>query len=181
LYTDTSNKLGLAGDFIDWAVQEIGGAIGILIGFLSSGDNLPQDPLETIKEISLDGMASFNTRYPAAVPATRCGQGEALVNGIHYFSWTGSAINTNFLDPTSYNTILDSINRSISKKVTGVAEKSDSVVGQCESHLGQVIRDDYRMNHFDEVNHVFGLVDSGSVNPKTVWKQHANRLKTMGL
>lgn len=181
LYTDASNKLGLAGDFIDWAVKEIGGAISTLIGYLSSGQKMPHDALGAMREISLDGMAAFNARYPAAVPATRCGQGETWVNGVHYFSWTGSAITTNLLDPTSYFLILDIIGRHVSKQITGVAEKSDAVVGQCESHLGRVIRDDYRMNHFDEVNQAFGLVDIFSVNPRTVWKQQANRLKNMGL
>lgn len=181
LYTDSANKLGLAGDFVDWAVQEIGGALGILIGYLSAGEMLPQDTLGTIHEISMDGMAAFNIRFPAGVPATRCGQGAALVDGVHYFSWIGNATMTNLLDPTNYFPVLDWLNRSISKQVTGVTEVTDSVVGQCESHLGKVIRDDYRMNHFDEVNQAFGLVDVFAVNPKTVWKQHANRLKKMGL
>ena len=58
--------------------------------------------------------------------------------------------------------------------------QNDGLVGRCSSHLGQVIRDDYLMNHFDEVNQVFGLVSLLGTNPKSVVRQHANRLKLAG-
>lgn len=40
-----------------------------------------------------------------------------------------------------------------------------------------VIRDDYRMNHLDEVNQVLGLHDIWSTDPVTLYRQQANRLK----
>ena len=44
-----------------------------------------------------------------------------------------------------------------------------------------VIRDDYKMNHLDTVNHILGLVALNETNPKTVYLQQANRLKLAGL
>ncbi|MEM8996950.1 MAG: lipase, partial [Acidobacteriota bacterium] len=61
------------------------------------------------------------------------------------------------------------------------SEPNDGLVGRCSSRLGDVIRDNYRMNHLDEVNQVFGLVYWFESNPKTVFRAHANRLKNAGL
>ena len=47
--------------------------------------------------------------------------------------------------------------------------------------LGDVIRDDYRMNHLDEVNQVLGLTYWFESDPRSVVRAHANRLKNAGL
>ena len=60
-------------------------------------------------------------------------------------------------------------------------EANDGLVGRCSSHLGKVIRDNYRMNHLDEVNQVFGLTSLFETDPVTVYRQQANRLKLAGL
>jgi len=44
-----------------------------------------------------------------------------------------------------------------------------------------VIRDDYAMNHLDEVNQTIGLTNLFETNPVTIYRQHANRLKGLGL
>jgi triacylglycerol lipase len=62
-----------------------------------------------------------------------------------------------------------------------LGEKNDGLVSSCSSHLGLVIRDDYRMNHLDEVNQIAGLVSPFETNPTAVFRQHANRLKNRGL
>ena len=59
--------------------------------------------------------------------------------------------------------------------------QNDGMVGRCASHFGKVIRDDYFMNHTDEVNLMFGLVSIFATDPKAVYRQHANRLKLAGL
>ncbi|MGC3581752.1 lipase, partial [Pseudomonas aeruginosa] len=51
----------------------------------------------------------------------------------------------------------------------------------CSSHLGMVIRDNYRMNHLDEVNQVFGLTSLNETSPVSVYRQHATRLKNASL
>ncbi len=58
---------------------------------------------------------------------------------------------------------------------------TDGLVGRCSSHLGMVIRDNYRMNHLDEVNQVFGLTSLFETDPVSIYRQHANRLKNAGL
>ena len=59
--------------------------------------------------------------------------------------------------------------------------KNDGLVASCSTHLGKVIRDDYAMNHLDEVNQTIGLVNIFETNPVTLYRQQANRLKAMGL
>jgi len=60
-------------------------------------------------------------------------------------------------------------------------EPNDGLVGRCSSHLGMVIRDNYRMNHLDEVNQFMGLTSLFETDPVSVYRQHANRLKNAGL
>jgi triacylglycerol esterase/lipase EstA (alpha/beta hydrolase family) len=47
--------------------------------------------------------------------------------------------------------------------------------------LGEVIRDNFRMNHFDEVNQIAGLTAASDTNPSSVYRTQANRLKIAGL
>lgn len=71
----------------------------------------------------------------------------------------------------------------IALALTGLAFGSagnDGLVGQCSSHLGVVIRDNYNMNHLDEVNQLFGLVSIFETSPVTLFRNQANRLKTAG-
>ena len=49
------------------------------------------------------------------------------------------------------------------------------------SRFGKVIRDNYFMNHLDEVNQALGLHSLFETDPKAVFKQHANRLRNAGL
>lgn len=58
---------------------------------------------------------------------------------------------------------------------------NDGMVGRCSSHVGVVIRDDYKMNHFDQVNQFFGLRDIFGTDPLSLFRQQGNRLKTAGL
>lgn len=56
-----------------------------------------------------------------------------------------------------------------------------ALVASCSSHLGRVIRDDYWMNHLDEVNQMVGITHLFETSPVTLFRQHANRLQGMGL
>ena len=106
------------------------------------------------------------------MPATACGEGAAVVNGIRYYSWSGTGILTNALDVSDAALALTSL---------FYAEANDGLVGRCSSHLGTVIRDNYFQNHLDEVNQVLGLVSIFESNPTTLFRSHANRLKNAGL
>jgi triacylglycerol lipase len=117
-------------------------------------------------------MADFNARFPAGVPTSDCGEGDYTADGIRFYSWSGGQTLTNVFDAS--DALLG---------LTGLAygSQSDGLVGTCSSHLGQVIKDNYKMNHLDEVNQLFGLVDIFEVSPVTLYTQHANRLKNAGL
>ena len=147
-------------------------AVASFISFMSGGSGLPQNGYAALKSLSTAGAASFNTRHPQGLPSTACGEGAPVVNGVHYFSWSGGQTWTNALDA------LDPI-----FLLTGVAfgEKNDGLVASCKSHLGRVIRDDYGMNHADEVNQLIGIVNLFETSPVTVFRQQANRLQALGL
>ncbi|TYP61438.1 triacylglycerol lipase [Stutzerimonas stutzeri] len=147
--------------------------MGALIHFLSGSTSTePQDSLGTLESLNSEGAARFNAKYPQGVPTSACGEGAYKVNGVRYYSWSGTSPLTNPLD--------------VSDAMMGAGslafdEPNDGLVGRCSSHLGMVIRDNYRMNHLDEVNQVFGLTSLFETDPVTVYRQHANRLKNAGL
>lgn len=134
----------------------------------------PDGPIDfdaTFENFSTEGVAAFNSAYPAALPSG-CGEGDKVVNGIRYYSWSGTGVLTNVLDPLDPLFAITSL---------FVGEANDGLVGRCSSRLGDVIRDNYFQNHLDEVNLFFGLVSPFTSNPKTLFRNHANRLKKKGL
>ncbi|MES1951713.1 triacylglycerol lipase [Salinisphaera sp. S4-8] len=145
-------------------------ALPRLIDLLSDG-GYPQDSRAALYSLSTEGSADFNRRFPAAVPRD-CGEGEPVVDGIRYYSWTGIYPITTVVDPS------DSLLAGTSVAFKG--KLNDGLVGQCSSKLGDVIRDDYFQNHLDEVNQVAGLVGIGQDVP-ALYRQQANRLKNAGL
>ena len=146
--------------------------LALLIGLLSGGSDLDQDVLASLDALTTEGSLKFNAYYPEGVPTTQCGDGDWQVNGVNYYSWTGTSTFTNLLDPTDGAMVL-----------LGFAfdEPSDGLVGQCSTHLGKVIRDDYKMNHLDEINGILGIHHLFETDPVTLYRQHANRLKLQGL
>lgn len=145
--------------------------LGSLIESLS-GDSDPQNAEATGHVLSYTGAAEFVAMHPQAVPTSPCGPRDHVVNGIPYYSWSGTKPFTNFLDASDY--VL-----SITAKLDN--EASDGLAGRCASHLGLVLKDNYKWNHVDQVNHLFGLRGWGSANPLSVIRSHANRLKNTGL
>ncbi len=159
------------GSFTETVVSKLANSLGTLEGLLS-GDLAPQDSLAGLDALTAAGAGAFNAKYPAGLPSSKCGAGAEEAGGIRYYSWTGTAPLTNVLD--------------VGDAALGVAslvykESNDGLVGRCSAHFGKVLRDDYRMNHLDEVNQLFGLVAILATNPKTVFRAHANRLKNAGL
>ncbi|MCG8609778.1 MAG: triacylglycerol lipase [Pseudomonadales bacterium] len=118
--------------------------------------------------------STFNDNYPAGLPEEYCGEGPLVDNGIYFYSWTGNQDFTNFLDPFSY------LDKALSLALAN-GEVNDGLVTVCSSHLGRVIRNDYKLDHFDTVNQLFGLRAIFSPNPVTLYKTQVNRLKNQGL
>jgi triacylglycerol lipase len=134
-------------------------AIGSVIHFLSgSTSQTPQDSLGALVSLNSEGAAVFNGKFPQGIPT----------------SWSGTSPVTNVLDPMDLITTAASL-----AFPSGVA--NDGFVERCSSHLGMVIRDNYKMNHLDEVNQFLGLGSLFETSPTTVYRQQANRLKLAGL
>jgi len=161
--------IGAAPDVAYGAVE----AFSKLISTLSGSPQLPQSARGAVQSLSTAGSLAFNTRHPNGVPATACGEGAYQVDGVHYFSWSGAKIVTNVLDVIDAHLLLTTL--------AFKGEKNDGLVGSCSSHLGRVIRDDYRLNHLDEINQTIGLTNIFETNPVTLYRQQANRLQGLGL
>ncbi|WP_338844717.1 triacylglycerol lipase [Massilia sp. W12] len=154
-------------------ISKVADGLAKLISFLSGGAGLPQNSLAAAQSLSTAGSAKFNAAHPAGLPFSACGEGAYQVNGVSYFSWSGGQ---------SYTNALDAIDPALA--LTGLVfggAKNDGLVSSCSSHLGRVIRDDYAMNHMDEVNHSLGIVHLFETNPLSIFRSHANRLQNQGL
>jgi len=159
------------GSFTEAVIAFFANSLGTAIGLLTGHTN-PQDAIAALDSLTTAGLAAFNAQYPQGVPTTACGSGAASVNGIRYYSWSGTGILTNALDVSDGTLALTSL---------FYPEANDGLVGRCSSHLGTVIRDNYFQNHLDEVNQILGLVSIFESSPQTLFRAHANRLKNAGL
>eukprot|EP00903_Cladosiphon_okamuranus_P007289 g7064.t1 len=150
----------------------LGNALGGLIDLLSGG-GYNQDLRSSLQSLTTQGSAEFNNFAPAGIPTTACGEGAYSANGVRFYSWGGTGVLTNVLDPSDALLGTTSLAFGFSQ--------NDGLVGRCSSRFGKVIRDNYFMNHLDEVNQALGLHSLFETDPKAVFKQHANRLRNAGL
>jgi triacylglycerol lipase len=151
----------------------IANAVSGLISFLSGSPTLPQNAYAAAQSLSTAGTLAFNSRHPEGVPTSSCGEGAYQVNGVYYFSWSGAQPYTNVLDAS------DPVLALTALAFDGA--KNDGLVASCSSHLGRVIRDDYALNHLDEVNQLIGITNLFETSPVTIFRQQANRLQGLGL
>ncbi|MGB7480089.1 MAG: triacylglycerol lipase [Burkholderiaceae bacterium] len=167
--------LGVAppGSLSNAVLVSVNNGLATLISFLSGRPTLPQNSLGAVKSLSTAGSAKFNAAHPYGVPTSACGEGAYQARGVSYFSWSGAKPYTNILDVVDPALALTAL-------AFGGA-KNDGLVSSCSSRLGQVIRDDYALNHMDEVNQTIGLTNLFETNPVTLYRQHANRLRNLGL
>jgi triacylglycerol lipase len=147
-------------------------AAGTLIDFLAGTTN-PQDAAGALASLTTAGAAAFNSRFPAGVPTTACGSGAPSANGVSFFSLAGSSVVTNALDPSDALLAISSL--------AFAGQANDGLVGRCSAHFGTVIRDNFRMNHLDEVNQVLGLTAASETPTPAVYDAIAVRLKATGL
>ncbi|MGE0496194.1 MAG: esterase/lipase family protein [Ramlibacter sp.] len=158
------------GTLSETLVNNAAKAFVALINLGSGGTSLPQMPTAALDSLTTARTLAFNQRFPQGIPSG-CGSGAELVNGVRYYSWTGTQPVTNLLD--------------VSDGALGVlslvfGEANDGLVAACSSRLGKHLGD-YRQNHLDEVNQVVGLRDWFSVDPVSLYRQHANRRRQAGL
>ncbi|MEG1041114.1 MAG: triacylglycerol lipase [Pseudomonas sp.] len=157
--------------------------LGVLIGWLETGWRGPQLPIDvhaSHHSLTCAGVALFNQAYPQGLPDTWGGEGAALVNDVRYYSWSGT------LQPGITDRGLNRLDgsnrfcRLFARTFVREAGHCDGMVGRYSSHLGQVIGDDYPLDHLDIVNQSLGAVGKGA-EPVRLFTEHAARLKAAGL
>ncbi len=159
-----------------------GGAVGLLNAFgslidLLSSSSLPQNSLAALETLTTPGTADLNSRHGWGVDMTReCGSTGENVNvygnNVKMFSWVGTSVFTNVFDPTDYALLATS--------AAFGGEANDGLVSKCSQYLGNVVYNNKNMNHLDEVNQMLG-VRSLWLNPISLYRAHANRMKNRGL
>ena len=164
------------GGITEGLADSIAGAFGALWEFASGGPNPDNQSASTVLAASTtEGMAEFNQHYPQALPGDACGtSGQHSVNGVRYWSWGGTGVHTNLLDP------FDSIMVTVTQFAFPSGTKHDGILPLCGMYLGKPIRHDYRHNHADAIRQLFGLM-GWETDPKTLYRNQANRLKNAGL
>ncbi|RKH14971.1 triacylglycerol lipase [Corallococcus sp. CA053C] len=159
------------GSFTESVLGYFASSLGTVLGLLS-GHTQPQDAIAALGALTKTGTSAFSAKFPAGLPTTSCGSGAATgTQGQRYYSWSGTDPFTNVLDASDYALKLSSF---------FYADSNDGLVGRCSSHFGTVLRDNYDMNHLDEVNQVLGIT-AFFTDPKSVFRSQANRLKNAGL
>lgn len=140
------------------------------------GSNEPND-LEAVLDFAAPpNVAAYNAAFPNGIPDEYCSEGAYVTyspNGpIRNYSWTGISPLTHAFDPSDAAFLAVSLFYD---------EPNDGLVEQCAAHFGKVLRNNYLMNHFDEVNQIYGLTSPFDSDPRSVIRAHANRLKKAGL
>ncbi|WP_354359207.1 lipase family alpha/beta hydrolase [Variovorax boronicumulans] len=158
--------------------------VTLLIGALSGKDpsQLPEVPLNALNSLTTAGGAAFDARFPQGRPApgSSCDvkSGPAEVNGVRYYSWSGTMPLTNALDASD-------VAMGGLSLVAFPGETNDGLLAVCSTRLGTHLGD-YRQNHLDEVNQLFGLTYAGlwtlfEKKPVQLFQEQAARLKSVGL
>ncbi|MFT7373270.1 MAG: triacylglycerol lipase [Oleiphilaceae bacterium] len=181
------NGINYGSGFADWGVENFvdGPLEGIAVNLINLTGNVldalagnpeySNDALESIKFMSTERALAFSEEFSDGEPTSYCGNGANLVNGVHYYSWGSTGTFTNLLD------ISDPLMALFGQLGYFNGEANDGLVAKCSQHWGENIRDNYWMNHLDATNMLFGLHNLLETNPKTLYKNHADRFRGMGL
>lgn len=168
----TRTAFNILGDYI----------IGPLIALGQLKPELEIDFDASMKSLTQTGSAQFNATVAknavadgVLASAENCNKNLRSKDryGIQYYSWTGVAQATNLLD-------IDTILMQLGPLSYGNKD-NDGMVARCSAYIGKVINDNYRLNHTDLANMMFGLKGLFAPDPVAMYRQHANRLKLQGL
>ncbi len=165
-----------ANSAIEGGANALFNALGDLINLLSGSDN-PQHSIAALDALTTPGTTDLNNAlgWKGVNPNSCSGTSEDISIGGHdikAFSWSGDAPYTNVLD------LSDPVLALTSLAFNGAP--NDGLVSSCESMFGHVINAYYDMNHLDAVNQILGI-RSIWLNPISLYRQQANRLKNLGL
>ncbi|HKS14621.1 MAG TPA: triacylglycerol lipase [Pseudomonas sp.] len=158
-------------------------ALAVVMAWLETGwrrERLPIDVHASHQALTSAGAALFNQAYPQGLPTAWGGEGPPQVNGVRYYSWSGT-LQPGLTDRGRNR--FDGSNRFcrlFARTFVKEPGQCDGLVGRFSSHLGQVIGDDYPLDHLDIVNQSLGAVGKGA-EPVRLFTEHAARLKAVGL
>lgn len=148
----------------------------------SRGVQIAEDLVQAAGTEALD---DFNKKFPEAMPSMNCAaqergkvykgaSGAHVVNNVAYFSWGGVKDATNKADPL--DNLLVPVVKAFFPKESRVW---DGLVRSCGHPIGTLTEGFYPLNHFDAINHAFGLTASG-IDIPTLYALNANRLRNEG-
>ncbi|MBT2340774.1 MULTISPECIES: esterase/lipase family protein [Pseudomonas] len=149
------------------------------LSLLGGERQLPGAAIATLGALTTEGVGAFNDKYPQGLPRHWGDQGPEKVNGVRYYSWSGTLPVTNDGGPDA-ELPLHGFCRAFSEYFITEAGQNDGMVGRFSSHLGKVIRSDYPMDHLDAINQAVGKYRSGT-DPIALYLRHAERLRKAGL
>ncbi|MHC8314521.1 esterase/lipase family protein [Pseudomonas sp. LB3P31] len=177
---DCLRKALTPGRLPEQVAESIATLFADFLSVLSGKPEMPQNAIAALNALTTEGVGTFNQKYPQGLPDTWGGMGREIVDGIRYYSWSGTLQGNlidegrNALDP------LHIFSRAFSRYFIKEADQNDGLVGRYSSHLGKVIRSDYPMDHLDAINQTAGRVRKG-LDPVDLYVQHALRLRKAGL
>ncbi|WP_339495982.1 esterase/lipase family protein [Pseudomonas sp. RA_105y_Pfl2_P56] len=173
---DFLRKALIPGRLPEAVAQNVATLFADFLSMLSGNITLPQSALAALKALTTEGVGDFNDKFPQGLPTTWGGHGPAQVNGVHYYSWSGvlPAAGLPTLDP------VQGVCRALSQYFITEGEQNDGFVGRFSSHLGQVIRSDYPLDHLASLRRPAVAVIVPP-DPIELYVEHASRLQAANL
>lgn len=177
---DFLRKALTPGRLPEHVARKVATAFADFLSLLSGNQQLPQNAIAALNALTTEGVGAFNDKYPQGLPKTWGGKGRELVNGVRYYSWSGTLQGSILDEGLSGFDPAHAFCRAFSEYFITEAGQNDGLVGRYSSHLGKVIRSDYPMDHMDSLGQTAGRGRKG-VNPIELYVQHAERLRNAGL
>ena len=129
-----------------------------------------------LSALTTEGVGAFNDKYPQGLPKHWGGNGPDRVNGVRYYSWSGTLQES----ADKERQPLQVFCRAFSEYFITEAGQNDGLVGRFSSHLGKVIRSDYPMDHMEAISPGGSQACKGT-DPAELYLRHAERLRKAGL
>ncbi|SCW30832.1 MULTISPECIES: triacylglycerol lipase [unclassified Pseudomonas] len=149
------------------------------ISLLDGQPQLPPAAVAALAALTTEGVGAFNDKYPQGLPRHWGESGPNKVNGVRYYSWSGTLPDAQeegrpAMDP------VHAFCRAFSEYFITEAGQNDGMVGRFSSHLGKVIRSNYPLHHMSTLNPATDPVRRGT-DPTELYLRHAERLRKAGL
>ncbi|HGJ5857676.1 triacylglycerol lipase [Arsenophonus nasoniae] len=176
---DLVRKVLIPGKLTETVVVTAAEIFFTFISLISSGTLKPQDGVEALNSLTTEVVNEFNKKYPQGLPKEWRGEGDEVVNGVHYYSF-GSFIKKSLINSginafdVSHTSLLQ-LSSFFSRE-----KENDGLVGRYSMRLGKLICDDYDMDHLDIVNQIAGVV-SNQYDIPSIYVNHAQMLAKKGL